>query len=165
MQNIGALQESLTVGSNQQMLKARLKRWVFNRFLKSTESETARMSSGIERSTRQGQREKRHALHILSVAAASRSSLLKKIVGRRVNDWGRQASRCWIGSPDTSRERRGRLLTSVFPWNIYGICNPNPSASEWMAWVIVHGEISWTASSCVNERTEGSKWNDGLSLH
>jgi len=46
MQNIGALQESLTVGSNQQTLKARLKRWVFSRFLKSTESETARMSSG-----------------------------------------------------------------------------------------------------------------------
>jgi len=38
MQNIGAVQESLTVGSNQQTLKARLKRRVFNRFLKSTKS-------------------------------------------------------------------------------------------------------------------------------
>jgi len=41
-ENIGALQESLTVGnSNQETLKAKLKR-----FPKSTESDTVRMSSG-----------------------------------------------------------------------------------------------------------------------
>jgi len=80
------LQESLTVvNSNHQTLKAKLKKCVVSRFLKSTESETARMSSSRAFHA-QAQREKRRALHILSVAAASRSSLLKKIVGRRLND-------------------------------------------------------------------------------
>jgi len=46
-ENIGALQESLTVGnSNQRTLKAKLEKCVFSGFPKSTESDTARMSSG-----------------------------------------------------------------------------------------------------------------------
>ena len=113
MQNIGALQESLTVGSNQQTLKARLKRWVFNRFLKSTESETARVSSGRAFHTaRQGQREKRRALHILSVSAASRSSLLKKIVGRRVNDKSHHSS-----SIHVSRMLKPRNIREYLRWS------------------------------------------------
>jgi len=86
MQNIGALQESLTVvNSDQQTLKAKIKKV---RLQSLPENRRIRNSTRppVERSTRLGQRGKRCALGILSVAAASRSSLLKKIVGRRVND-------------------------------------------------------------------------------
>ena len=83
MEGIGALQESLTVtNTNQQMSKAKLRM----RFLKKHRIRNSTRVLCIERSTRQGQREERRALHILSVAAASRSSLLKKIVGRRMNN-------------------------------------------------------------------------------
>jgi len=76
------------INSRQQStnVKSKTKKASLQSLPKKAQSQKQHACLPVERSTRQGQREKRRALHILSVAAASRSSLLKKIVGRRVND-------------------------------------------------------------------------------